>query len=85
MHSARMLALRLLLPPVHRCPSSASDSRVSSHASAERVLGRLDSKYSDAMRSHSTSVYVLPKNKRQQRKQWWNLLTHSQETLGDVT
>eukprot|EP00980_Cylindrotheca_fusiformis_P005238 scaffold1119_cov120-Cylindrotheca_fusiformis.AAC.18 len=61
MHSARMLALRLLLPPVHRCPSSASDSRVSSHASAERLLGRLDSKYSDAMRSHSTSVYVLPK------------------------
>eukprot|EP00980_Cylindrotheca_fusiformis_P021976 scaffold8830_cov56-Cylindrotheca_fusiformis.AAC.1 len=51
MHSARMLALRLLLPPVHRCPSSASDSRVSSHASAERLLGRLDSKCSDAMRA----------------------------------
>eukprot|EP00980_Cylindrotheca_fusiformis_P010358 scaffold2299_cov131-Cylindrotheca_fusiformis.AAC.45 len=55
MHSARMLALRLLLPPVHRCPSSASDSRVSSHASAEQLLGRLDSKYSDAMRS---SLYI---------------------------
>eukprot|EP00980_Cylindrotheca_fusiformis_P015323 scaffold4282_cov112-Cylindrotheca_fusiformis.AAC.6 len=44
MHSARMLALHLLLPPVHRCPSSTSDSRVSSHASAERFQGRLDSK-----------------------------------------
>eukprot|EP00980_Cylindrotheca_fusiformis_P003856 scaffold858_cov123-Cylindrotheca_fusiformis.AAC.32 len=61
MHSARMLPLRLLLPPVHRCPSSASVSRVSSHSSAERLLGRLDSKYSDAIRCHRTSFPVKDK------------------------
>eukprot|EP00980_Cylindrotheca_fusiformis_P002976 scaffold688_cov105-Cylindrotheca_fusiformis.AAC.5 len=56
MHSVRMLALRLLLPPVHRCLSSKSDSRVSSHASAEwRFQGRLDSKYSDAAK---VSLYI---------------------------
>eukprot|EP00980_Cylindrotheca_fusiformis_P011160 scaffold2559_cov118-Cylindrotheca_fusiformis.AAC.3 len=42
MHLAWMLALRLLLPPVHHCPSSASDSRVSSHACAERFQGGLE-------------------------------------------